>query len=538
MNKVYLLSEGKAPINWVFIHGWGSDNTLWESFRVALHASTNPSLSGAHFAIDLPGFADAALSQPDSLNDYLSAVERELPENCILLGWSLGGMIATQLASRNTDKLVALLTVGSNPCFVVKPDWPSAMSVDTFEAFFEGFTQSPVKAWKRFCGLQAKGSLSPKSLLTLLKQQSSPTDKTVEAWTSGLRWLRDIDNRHALKVLTVPSLHLFGQGDSLVPDAVVDAVAHLGVSQAALVNTGGHCPHITQAEAVVKRIEVWLSHLSVFRESPQINKLRIAKSFAGAAHTYDASAALQKEVARDLLNFGMPVIEHSLGDHSRVLDLGCGTGYITQQLVDTQGGCSHQSIVALDIAEPMVKLTRSRHDCMALTADAEFLPLADDCFRAVISSLAVQWFSDLSFVVKEAARVLDADGYFLFSTLGPQTLIELKTSWASVNGFQHVNEFKSVEDVEQEVIQSGLLIERIESFTKVMFYPEVLPILRDLKAIGAHNMNAGQNPGLTSAGQFRALESRYEQYRNEAGMLPVSYDVILVVAKKPHSTKV
>jgi malonyl-CoA O-methyltransferase len=60
-----------------------------------------------------------------------------------------------------------------------------------------------------------------------------------------------------------------------------------------------------------------------------------------------------------------------------------------------------------------------------------------------------------------------------------------------------------------------------------------MPLLRELKGIGAHNINPGSRPGLTVVRQLRLLEDAYQHFRDRDDKLPATYDVILVRAKKP-----
>lgn len=545
MSRVYPLvqKEQEGPINWVFIHGWGSDNRLWDNLR--------EHLTGSHFAIDLPGFGEAEEYLPSSLDDYLVDIEVSLPRNCILVGWSLGGMIATQLAARSDGKsshsigrVVGLITFASNPCFVVREGWPAAMSRKTFVQFQQSFEIQPNKVWARFCGLQVQGAENPKLLLEKLKQQKPPKPVSMSAWMQGLCWLNEMDNRQALHELVVPHFHILGVGDALVPESAASAIAELGQAEVRLIGASGHCPHLTQTNEVAIYLQSWIAKMgfqkAVSRVCPQqINKLKIARSFGSAAKTYDAAAQVQAEIAQDLLSFGLS-FGVGLNSRNSVLDLGCGTGFVAhllQQRAIQQEDLFPRSLSLLDLAEPMVSVARNKLDHKLpnhyLVADAEALPIKSECFEIVLSSLAIQWCSDLTVLGREVTRTLVPGGYFLFATLGEHTLLELKSAWKKVNSYVHVNDFKPISDVQSEIEASGLIVDQIKSYTTIVKYQSVLPILRDLKAIGAHNMNSGQNQGLTPARQLRELESAYEEFRCKLGLLPVTYDVILILAKKP-----
>lgn len=120
----------------------------------------------------------------------------------------------------------------------------------------------------------------------------------------------------------------------------------------------------------------------------------------------------------------------------------------------------------------------------------------------------------------------------VFSTLGPDTLHELKKAWQSVDAYTHVNRFHSPDAVRMALEKADLALIDLCRYPLVAHYDELMPLLRELKGIGAHNINPGSRPGLTGACRLRLLEESYQQFRDQDGKLPATYDVILVRAKK------
>lgn len=513
LSQRHNITAADQPI-WVLLNGWGSNHALWQGLIAHL--------PGDKRFIDLPDHDDSLsgqLSPARSWQGWAEFIAEQMPANCILIGWSLGGMLATQVAALVPKRVRALITLACNPCFVAKDDWPDAMAVDVFTRFCADFEVQPAKTWSRFCALQAQGDSARKDVLQRLKLPGPPSPKVALGWANQLQWLAQIDNREVLKRLSCPHLHLYGEGDGLVPASVVGAVASFGHADTHIFPNIGHAPHISDPKAVSARVLLWL------QSARGISKAKIARSFAAAAVTYDASAHVQLHVAQQLVN--------ELSDfagHEQVLDLGCGTGFVAHALQLRE----HAPQVTLaDLAEPMVAFAKSKLPSMhGVVADAEALPFATASFDAVVSSLALQWCHDLVSVGREVERCLRSGGAFTFSTLGPATLHELKRAWAQVDDYVHVNTFKSTEQIRSELCQSGLLIESIRQMPVTLRYPQVLPLLRELKAIGAHNMNPGQKPGLSRRSQLRRLEHAYAAEADESGLLPVTYDVLIVTAIK------
>lgn len=503
-----MITSNNPPL--VFLHGWGSDSSLWQPLCQLL--------PGQHNFVDLPGVGNFDSELPD-LDTFLTQVAEQLPHNCYLVGWSLGGMLAAQLA-RRSDRVRGLVTIASNAVFVARPDWPEAMEPATFAQFLADFANTPVETWTRFCALQTLGDSKRKIVATLLRQQSAPTSVNHVAWLQGLRWLEQLDNRQILAELSIPQLHLLGAGDALVPATAASRLRDLlpVTAEIEVLSDRGHAPHLSDPETVAARLKEFFV--------PRLDKRRIARSFGDAAATYDHYAHIQWRVAADLREFGP-----RFASGAPVLDLGCGTGYMAEGLLRS-GYATH--LLLADLALPMVKIAREKLPKLSgLVADAEALPLADGVCGGVVSNLAFQWCSDLSRVAREAYRVLQTGGELLFSTLGPNSLHELKSAWQKVDAYTHVNSFHSPEAVRTALEGAGFTAVELQSYPLVAHYDQLMPLLRELKGIGAHNINPGSRPGLTGVGQLRELEEAYQTYRDQNGKLPATYDVILVRAKKP-----
>src|SRR5690606_33285120 len=99
----------------VLIHGWGCDSGTWHPLIPALQELGNV------FALDLPGFGAAPPLEDFTLEAVLQQLEQSLPPRAILVGWSLGGMLATALAARCPERVTRLVTMASNLCFVSRP---------------------------------------------------------------------------------------------------------------------------------------------------------------------------------------------------------------------------------------------------------------------------------------------------------------------------------------------------------------------------------------------------------------------------------
>lgn len=261
--------------------------------------------------------------------------------------------------------------------------------------------------------------------------------------------------------------------------------------------------------------------------SDSINKKYARQSFNKAASTYDKVAVLQREVGKRLVE-RLDIIRSV---PKTILDVGCGTGDNTLQLGRLY---KKADIVALDFADNMLKVARGKQswkqkilnsDIKFLCADAEYLPLADNSFDFIYSNLTLQWCTDLDRIFAEFRRVLKPEGLLIFSTLGPDTLKELKQSWQNVDSNRHVHQFVDMHDVGDAMIRAGLAdpVMDMEYFT--LTYDSVMSLMRELKQLGAHNASVNRPHQLTGKQHLRAMERNYEKFRHE-NKLPATYEVV------------
>jgi len=220
----------------------------------------------------------------------------------------------------------------------------------------------------------------------------------------------------------------------------------------------------------------------------QQHKLSIAAAFSAAASTYDQAAYVEQEIGARLLER----LAYIKIIPQRILDLGCGTGYFTNQL---QTLFPQATIIGIDLALGMVKYA-SKTDAVSSTlnytcADAEFLPFADRTFDLVFSNCCFMSIQNLTRLSSELHRVLQLNGLLLFSTLGPDTLHEFAppAPWPDMH---HIGDALLKAQFKDPVVDVDLL-----KFT----YPSLKLLLQDLHETGAYTIdqkNLAQIPNLNA----------------------------------------
>jgi malonyl-CoA O-methyltransferase len=257
-----------------------------------------------------------------------------------------------------------------------------------------------------------------------------------------------------------------------------------------------------------------------------LEKSKVRQAFAAAAQNYDSLAELQRRVGTALLQ-RFPV-EPGKGV---LLDVGCGTGFLTHQLVSVFLG----RVLALDIAWPMLQTSRQKYPDMHVQyvcADAENLPFASHSVEQLFSNLALQWAEDLSATLLDFMRILMPGGQLVFATFGPQTLHELKSAWSVVDDYVHVNSFHTAGQIAAFLEQAGFVDVSIDSVLYLSEYSSVEALMRELKGIGAHNVNRQRNHKPTTRSQLRSMINSYQQQMAGESIV-ATYEILFVQAKVP-----
>lgn len=245
---------------------------------------------------------------------------------------------------------------------------------------------------------------------------------------------------------------------------------------------------------------------------------RVAYAFSRAAPRYDALASAQRQIGQRLWD--------SLPDNAyKILDVGCGTGYWTQQLAERYP-CAQVS--GLDLAPGMLAQARQRYGdgIHWQQGDAVALPFGRHAFDLVFSNLAIQWCRDIDAVMAELSRVLTPGGQAHITTLLPGTLEEIAFAWQRPEALLQTPNHASVE---QAMAKSGLTISQQTATVERFYYPDLQAVMASIKGVGAQLPRS--NSRLTRA-DITAAKARFEQLRQPEG-LPVSYHCLTLQLEKP-----
>jgi pimeloyl-[acyl-carrier protein] methyl ester esterase len=255
MAETLKISSQGSGIPLVFIHGWGLNSAVWQPSVEVLKENFEV------ITIDLPGFGsniEHALS-PYTLKEVAKLVQQAVAKPAVYIGWSLGGLVACEIALQCPTQVKALVTVASSPCFVEQEGW-LGIKPNVLDLFYRQLSQNTAKTINDFLKIQAMGSPhlrhDIKRLRALVMQFPLPT-KTI--LNESLQLLETVDHRENLIKIPMPFLRMYGKLDGLVP---LNAIALINVlspgSDVVILEKASHAPFISHPEEFHQALMVWL----------------------------------------------------------------------------------------------------------------------------------------------------------------------------------------------------------------------------------------------------------------------------------------
>jgi len=166
-----------------------------------------------------------------------------------------------------------------------------------------------------------------------------------------------------------------------------------------------------------------------------------------------------------------------------------------------------------------------------LVAEIGRLPLATASCDLVWSNLALARSDDPAAVLGEWARVMVTDGLLMFSSLGPDTLKELRTAFAG-DEQPHVHPFVDMHDLGDMLVAAGFADPVMDVERLTLTYPRFEALIADLRASGQINSLATRRRGLTGRRVWDRARRTYADAL-QAGRLPLSFEVVYGHAWKP-----
>lgn len=248
----------------------------------------------------------------------------------------------------------------------------------------------------------------------------------------------------------------------------------------------------------------------------------VRRSFDAASAGFDRHAAVHAEIRTRLLE-RLDIVRMT---PASVLDLGAGTGQATRAL---KRRYRDAHVTALDLSPSMLlqagNQSRFFRRFSRAAGDAQRLPFADATFDLIFSNLMLQWVGNPDAAITEARRVLRPEGLFTFTSLGPDSLKELRHAWAAVDDREHVHAFIDMHDLGDALVRAGFVEPVMDTERLTITYPDFPALAAELQGSGSTNVAYGRHHGLMGRAAFRRAQSALASLRRN-NVLPVTLEIV------------
>lgn len=244
------------------------------------------------------------------------------------------------------------------------------------------------------------------------------------------------------------------------------------------------------------------------QDSGTLDRGAVQRRFDTAAAGFDNADFVHRHAAAGLFDR----MSLMLVNVERILDAGAATGAASRLLAARY---RKSRVVSLDLSFHMLKEAKSRRSRFSriteLQADAARLPLKEGSIDLVFANMLLPWCDDFPGLFAGIARVLRKDGLFVFSTLGPDSLRELRDAWLTVDRQAHVNAFVDMHDIGDILVQAGFREPVLDVDYLNVVYRSSSALFRDLTRAGARNSLRRRQHTLTGTRRFRDMREELER---------------------------
>lgn len=237
-------SAVKQKIACVFVHGWAMNSAVWQNLLADLPEWLDIT------CVDLPGHGSMAALAAGDLDAQAQQLAAVSPRPTIWVGWSMGGLVTLRLAQRYSERVAGLFMVASNPCFVRRENWSSAVAASVFDDFATALETDVAATLRRFLALQVLGDKRAlKRVRELETMMHARGQASAQALRNGLALLQQSDLRAELAQLDCPMHWLLGERDTLVPASLAEQLSKINPAIEISIEAGaGHAPFLSHPD--------------------------------------------------------------------------------------------------------------------------------------------------------------------------------------------------------------------------------------------------------------------------------------------------
>ncbi|QIE02219.1 pimeloyl-ACP methyl ester esterase BioH [Buchnera aphidicola] len=240
MTNLYWDTIGTGKINIVFLNGWGISSKIWFFIIKKLKYDFK------FYLIDLPGSGKNNTLMPEKIDKIMKILYKIIPQNAILIGWSIGGLIVNYFALCYPKHSLALINVASSPCFIEKKNWPG-IKKNVINKFYFYLKTKYYKTINNFLNIEQITSKQSTEDINILKIiLSSEPQPNLELLNNNLEMMFSFDLREDIMCLKMPILRIYGELDNLIPKKIAYILDKKWPStHSIIIKKSAHAPFIT-----------------------------------------------------------------------------------------------------------------------------------------------------------------------------------------------------------------------------------------------------------------------------------------------------
>ena len=253
--KINYLGGRGEPL--LMIHGWGVNSEIWISLvdELKFFASV--------YVVYLPGMGGSSSISPYTLDNLAKEIKANVPiKKCSILGWSLGGQVAMNLAIRMPEFVEKLILMSTTPCFVEKKDWSYGVNKQFFSNFEMEAKQNLNNTLMKFFLIQTRDIDDSKNVMRFLKNEFIEIrDENKSGMQLALNVLKETDLRNEVQKIDKPTLIIAGDKDRLTSSkASIWLYEKIKGATLKEIKGANHMPFISHREIMTESVKKFLQN--------------------------------------------------------------------------------------------------------------------------------------------------------------------------------------------------------------------------------------------------------------------------------------